>query len=163
MSCIYTDENCLISSLSSHLVCGVREEALKALFSCSLDCSKAPETLAEPGALCWCCIQIYQQSCRAFSISFYPTSFCLPLSHHVHPRYNIPVYLQLCDPRARHVSQDRVETLCGGFVSGWSPTSGRFPQHTPAASTAVIVGTAQPTKPRPTLCLDHSHSSCRGT
>lgn len=29
MSCIYTDENCLISSLSSHLVCGVREEALK--------------------------------------------------------------------------------------------------------------------------------------
>lgn len=29
MSRIYTDENCLISFLSSHSVCGVREEALK--------------------------------------------------------------------------------------------------------------------------------------
>ncbi|KAI6068334.1 Low-density lipoprotein receptor class A domain-containing protein 3 [Aix galericulata] len=78
-----------------------------------------------------------------------------PLVNHVDER-------ELHDPRASHVSQDRVETLCGGFVSGWSPTSGRFPQHTPAASSVVIVGTAQPTKPRPTLCLDRSRSSCQG-
>lgn len=91
MSHIYTNENCIIS-LSSHSVCAVKEEASEAaLFGCSLDCSKALETLAETGALHWCCIQIYRRSCRAFSISFY-----LPLSACPFPTTCTPGTTSLC-------------------------------------------------------------------
>lgn len=90
---------------------------------CCLLCHKAGKAAAEVGAVCWLLYMDLTTELKGSQHSPLPPPFCLPLPQHSWLQHNVPVYLQVCDPRARCVSRIQVWMLHEGSMSGCGPES----------------------------------------